>query len=215
MTWSPSDSDNPKPAYGGKAVRIKCYWTKALFWDDNQKHAVGTATFKRISVAAKILTKYTLSLDWPNQVEILEFYDRINPGGGIGGEPFQKLRDLIDRARPPAENRLIVVFTPLVDEWGFTVTHGMWLPWVLVDPRTTSYEPTLMHEIGHACRLGHFDGTIMREANDKYDNFLNFQVHEIYRSYWCEGDRPKEWWIQKGNPHEQAFLWEPRGTPTP
>jgi hypothetical protein len=130
---------------------------------------------------------------------------------------FRPLRSLVDRA-PPPENRLIVVFTPLTstvkfngglaESQGYTFLRSTtWLPWVFVDPR----EPdnyTLLHEIGHACRLAHRHGTIMAQGGAApvlCDSF----VHAIYNSYWCAGPRPRNWYMSRsmsqiGSP----FLWD-------
>jgi hypothetical protein len=227
MTWSPSDSDNPTPAYGGKAVRIRCYWTRALYNWDYEKKPVGSAMTAQIHEAGKILTRYSLGLDVDRSPEYdLDYYDPINPKGD--SESLFKLRDLIDRGRPavrgksagvspPPENRLIVVFTPLPEDYaGWTFCNAAWLPWVVVDPRPSSSPSTLMHEMGHACRLGHYDYSYMQPSGSGATGFFNFQVHEIYRSYWCTGPRPQDWWDQRNtNINSSAFNWPPHNTPTP
>ena len=115
---------------------------------------------------------------------------------------FRPLRSLVDRA-PPKENRLIVVFTPLTGRGrtelsgvqGYTAWRfGIWLPWVLVDPREADNN-TLIHEIGHACRLAHRNGTIMGQGEASAPFICDMQVHEIYKSYWCAGPRPRNWYM--------------------
>ena len=69
-------------------------------------------------------------------------------------EELRPIRKLIEPVTE--ENRLIVVFTPLDGgPSGYTSVFADWLPWVLVDPKHYSYDTYLLHEIGHACRLGH------------------------------------------------------------
>jgi hypothetical protein len=128
-----------------------------------------------------------------------------------------KLRKAVESASPkPREDRLIVVFatTTSVAVGGVTALFPDWLPWIVVRPGGRS----LIHEIGHACRLAHtrtmpqnvmyqgitrarYKGVISDEqrariaaAEGRGDNFCRFQVEEIYKSYWCTGGRPQGWW---------------------
>lgn len=132
------------------------------------------------------------------------------------------IRSLVDRF-PPREDRLIVVFTPLAASAGIgghTFTFASSLPWVIVglpepkEPLSTT--PTwsvevqsyghLIHEIGHACRLNHGPGIMNKDAGGAPAFFCNWQVHEIYKSYWCAGPRPKNWWV-RARPLNGPYLW--------
>jgi len=153
----------------------------------------------------------------PLHPAFLEFNEILDLGNdqNLTEDFFRPLRSLVDRA-PPPENRLIVVFTPLTstikfngglaESQGYTFLRSTTsLPWVLVDPR----EPdnyTLLHEIGHACRLAHRNGTIMGQAGAFAPLLCDSQVHEIYKSYWCAGPRPRNWYMMSrpGSP----FLWD-------
>lgn len=140
-------------------------------------------------------------------------------------EQFRPLRQLIDPTIKN-ENRLIVVFVPLAGgpTNGFTALYQDWLPWVLVDPRDFSDTMALMHEIGHACRLAHqqVDGVARADTQQKLRNMMSFmqkrnqfwdwQVDAIYRSYWCEGSRPQNWWYPRSVRQmavDYPYLWEP------
>jgi hypothetical protein len=131
---------------------------------------------------------------------------------------FRPLRSLVDRA-PPKENRLIVVFTPLTstvtfdgklaESQGYTFLRSTtWLPWVLVDPREVDND-SLLHEIGHACRLAHRPNTIMGQGGAQAPILCDSQVHEIYKSYWCAGPRPRNWYMSRPMSHIGGpFLWD-------
>src|SRR5262249_3383212 len=137
---------------------------------------------------------------------------------------LKPLRSLIDRVPPLRENRLIVVFTPVTGDAEGSIggkaiiQYSNLLPWVLVGP-AFSTEPTpampawvegvgrqnLMPEIGHACRLKQWRG-VMQDGGGP-GVFCNWQVHEIYKSYWCAGQRPKIWWI-RAKPLNGPYMWE-------
>jgi hypothetical protein len=133
-------------------------------------------------------------------------------------EPVRKLIDPVAE-----ENRLVAVFTPLGGAAdGYTATFAGRLPWVLVDPRDFSDTTTLMHEIGHACRLAHQQNNLpAMEAKEsaRYNNLMSYenthdrlwgwQVDTIYDSYWCTGPPPKNWWVRDARlPGGHPFLWD-------
>ncbi len=210
--------DAPQPAYGGNAVRIRAYWSKQILSNMMQY----LHTFNEINLAIQVLRKYTLDLDWGTNIYGLDFYDSIfvNSSGYLN--QLEQIRDLIRTGYhgPPPENRLIVVFTPLRStEIGHTIyTYPRWLPWILIDPRQPAFTGVLLHEIGHACRLGHYADTLMQiGVGGPPDILENFQVHEIYRSYWCTGPRPVDWWhgLARTDSDYQPFLWPPKDQLTP
>jgi hypothetical protein len=156
----------------------------------------------------------------------LDFDETIDLTSNVNREGRLKpLRSLIDRVPPLRENRLIVVFTPVTGEsddgtiGGMAITeYSNWLPWVLVGPAfSTGPTPAmpawyddvgsqkLIHEIGHACRLNHWHG-VMQDGGGPGE-FCNWQVHEINKSYWCAGQRPKNWWVRAW-PLTGPYLWE-------
>lgn len=130
------------------------------------------------------------------------------------------------------DNRLLVVFIPLNGAAGTTVLEADWLPWVLVDPTTIGTNPNvLMHEIGHACRLGHQQEdrpvsrtrqeaeaakliyrNVMMYGGGLCDQLHNWQVEAIHSSYWCNGSRPKNWYNAShkscSSAGNCAFIWD-------
>jgi hypothetical protein len=145
-------------------------------------------------------------------------------GGLPSIEQFKPLRQQIE---PIAhENRLIVAFASMSGgPDGFVALYPDWLPWVLVDPRNFGDQMTLIHEIGHACRLAHQQENVPAQKTQAdsmhYRNIMSYyawrnqlwgwQVEAIYNSYWCEGRRPKNWWDrtwQATLPPDHPFLWK-------
>jgi hypothetical protein len=129
-------------------------------------------------------------------------------------EQFKQLRKLIEPVME--ENRLIVVFVPIVGGAnGYTARFPDWLPWVLVDPRDPSDDTALLHEMGHACRLAHqqmntpaADVHNVMSYGYGLDQLWGWQVDTIYDSYWCQGRRPKDWWVNQILPAGHPFLWD-------
>jgi hypothetical protein len=129
-------------------------------------------------------------------------------------EQFKQLRRLIEPVME--ENRLIVVFVPIVGGAnGYTARFPDWLPWVLVDPRDPSDDTALLHEMGHACRLAHqqmntpaADVHNVMSYGYGLDQLWGWQVDTIYDSYWCQGRRPKDWWVNQILPAGNPFLWD-------
>jgi hypothetical protein len=115
------------------------------------------------------------------------------------------------------DNRLIVVFAPIEGyASGITVTDSRWFPWIVADPRKLTTPTMLLHEIGHACRLGHqqIDSSFGDATNVMYDvevpgasRFWGWQVDTIYDSYWCTGRKPSNWWVKMLQRHN-PFLWD-------
>ena len=162
--------------FAGKPVRIQPFWSAWLFRDDHK--AVLKQSLRQIDNAAAVLKKYTLSLDYgtlsPNLFGIVrQGMPRGSPavldyGFSIPlpdtGRPSESVKAEMKKVHTLArnagsdENRLIVVFMPLSGYGsGFCVLEPECLPWVLVDPSRplAPHSNTLVHEIGHACRLGH------------------------------------------------------------
>jgi len=148
---------------------------------------------------------------------LLNFHGSINipAQGWASPSELQKVRDLINPITD--ESRLVVIFAP-IDGYpdGYTSRDAQWLPWVLVDPRSFASSSTLIHEMGHACRLAHQQEDLGLDApNVMFPNttnqrqFWGWQVDTIYDSYWCTGQRPQEWWDKKNDllPLNHPFLW--------
>ena len=196
--------------------------------------SVHTATRARINQVAKHLPPYVRSVGGTlaghvasaaiNQLhtnqahmELAKQQGRLEFRGGINipseGSPtveeLQKVRSVIDPVTE--ENRLIVVFVPFTEAGapgGYSSRFAQWLPWVLVDPRKVGNRSTLLHEIGHACRLAHQkDPNIMYGYWGDSNHFWGWQVDEIYESYWCKGPKPKNWSELTLLPPGHPFLW--------
>jgi hypothetical protein len=129
--------------------------------------------------------------------------------------PFLEVRKFIDPVAQP--NRLIVVFVPINGPAdGYTALFGQWLPWIVVDPRTFNSASGLIHEIGHACRLGHQqenstgDPTnIMYPLCTNQTQFWSWQVDTIYDSYWCSGYKsPTNYYNRIIRKPDYPFLWD-------
>ena len=110
-----------------------------------------------------------------------------------------------------------MVFAYLSPPGGLCVLSPKWLPWVLVDPRYTQLgDQTLMHEIGHACRLAHTEHGVMNVYGERSDALSYMESWEIYRSYWCTGPRPKAWYQHRPDKYTpQHYLWAPFDKPSP
>jgi hypothetical protein len=129
-------------------------------------------------------------------------------------DQFKALRKLIEPVTEP--NRMIVVFVPISGGAnGYAARFPDWLPWVLVDPRDMSDHTVLLHEMGHACRLAHQQANTPAASVRNvmaYGYGLNqlwgWQVDTIYDSYWCQGRRPKDWWVDQVLPVDHPFLWD-------
>jgi hypothetical protein len=215
--------------YQGKAIRIQAYWTTAI----REKGSSLTESLNMIKTADAILKKYTLSLDWTPQPTGAEFPAGLNfdqvlvvPEGKLGSnkDSYAALYKLM---APTEQDRLAVAFTPLSGSGaGKCILEVDWLPWVVVDPSryTNQKASALLHEIGHACRLGHQQMNIpaqdSQEESDRYRNVMgykdwgdqlwNWQVDAIYNSAWCAGGPPKNWWTMDPNCLQSpdcAFLW--------
>jgi hypothetical protein len=239
---------------GGKAVRIRPFWSTWWFRKDNK--AVLIQSLRLIANANAVLKKYTLALDHaelPAEALLSVDYGGTPKGHpAVLGYPFKiplptsgrllpsmkgYLKEIYDLAKPAArdDDRLIVVFMPLSGPSGYCVHEQEWLPWVVVDP-SQDMEPhsnLLLHEIGHACNLGHQQMDIpayktqqeAEEAKKIYRNVMgygkfqdqlwNWQVDSIYNSYWCAGPRPRNWWvfdpmkICRGGGEDCAVIWDP------
>lgn len=193
-----------KPAYNGEAVRIKPYWTQPIVNDP----VAYFQSWNAINRASQTLREHTLSLDYGS----LNAYNIILPFNDYlytnrvreRAKNYEPYRNLIPDS-PAEQNRLIVIFGHLggIESGHCALVHN-WLPFVIVDPTKWIGGPTLIHEIGHACRAGHVEGSVMEQASDKFRNFCNIHVQEIYNSYWCKGPRPLNWW----NVTSGCFLWE-------
>jgi hypothetical protein len=230
--------------FSGKALRIQCYWAFEI-WNDYTSYMRSSAY---IEGAAQVLKKYTLDIDVKPFRAPAEFAAAVkgkivNPkkgllksvgsyyidagGGGGGPAPGDPLRTEI--GTPAEPNRLIVVFAALNGgASGFTVLKPDWLPWVIVDPRArNATDPsdayTAMHEIGHACRLGHCLGSwepvaTMTPDPDYLANLMltsggleylwGWQVDEIFDSYWCNGPLPNNWWARPSGLGAHVYMWE-------
>ena len=138
-------------------------------------------------------------------------------------ETLRDVRKLIDPVSD--EKRLVVVFAPLEPPGvGYTALAHEWLPWVLVDPSPQAGDSTLLHEIGHACRLAHQQFNAPADPQRDYskpspyrnvmtygeicDQLWGWQVDTIYDSYWCTGPRPTKWWERKVQVMDAPFLWD-------
>ena len=130
---------------------------------------------------------------------------------------FADLRALINE---PPENRLIVVFVEIDVATGYTALFPDWLPWVVVDPSRSADDATLLHEIGHACRLAHQASpdirqelrslfNVMEQGSDVSNHLWGWQVDTIFDLFWCTGPRPTGWSVpMQGAPMYRAFLWD-------
>lgn len=235
--------------YAGKGVRIRVFWSS--WWLRPDQRTALEYSFQLIKNADAVLRKYSLSLDCVPSPDI--FSRPLRTGGllgarvvvdcdgltvpvwGHGGRwadgPKQEGKKLYDslvwaEGNKLTENRLIVVFVPLGHVTGYCVLEPEWLPWVLVDPSNTDSSNLLLHEIGHACRLGHrldtpkvTASTDMEEIRRSYRNVMsyekfrdqlwNWQVDTIYRSYWCNGLPPRNWYnVALGPLTGSAWLWD-------
>ncbi len=216
------ESNQPKPAYNGQPVRIKLFWTQSVVSSGTSYYE----SFSTINAASETLRNHTLSLD-QGSLNHHNFVLPVNTPVFLGGtnemEWLMYLQHLVkntatNSSYTPEENRLLVIFTHInSNQAGKTILKSEWLPFVLVDP--TNDDMTLIHEMGHACRCAHAKGSIM-EACSGYSglkNFYNLQLNEIYKSYWCTGSRPQNWWNTFGSvysPNRGPFMWEPFGVPS-
>jgi hypothetical protein len=231
--------------FSGKSLRIQCYWASEI-WNDYTSYMRSSA---HIESAAQVLRKYTLDIDVKPFRAPAEFAAAFkgkiadakkgllkSPGsyytsfeGGGGPNSGDSLRNEI--GTPVELNRLIVVFAALNGPAsGLTVLKPDWLPWVIVDPRVrgdTKYDSsetyTAIHEIGHACRLGHcLDSwepmATMTPDPDYLANLMlrsgglgylwGWQVDEIFDSYWCNGPSPNNWWTRPSGLGPHIYMWE-------
>jgi hypothetical protein len=231
--------------FSGKSLRIQCYWASEI-WNDYTSYMRSSA---HIESAAQVLRKYTLDIDVKPFRAPAEFAAAFkgkiadakkgllkSPGsyytsfeGGGGPNSGDSLRNEI--GTPVELNRLIVVFAALNGPAsGLTVLKPDWLPWVIVDPRVrgdtkddSSETYTAIHEIGHACRLGHcLDSwepmATMTPDPDYLANLMlrsgglgylwGWQVDEIFDSYWCNGPSPNNWWTRPSGLGPHIYMWE-------
>jgi hypothetical protein len=233
--------------YGGRGVRIRPFWSS--WWLRPEQRVGLMQSFQLIRNADVVLRKYKLSLDCVPSPGIFSLSARLlgsrfivdcdgllvpMEGPWTGKEEGRKLYDSF-KATINEENRLVVVFVPLTGTLGYCVLEPEWLPWVLVDPSTPgAHSPNLLlHEIGHACRLGHQQRdmpvrrtqqeveadrlvyrNVLREDRSPQDQLWNWQVDAFHDSYWCNGRRPMNWYMRQqalkfsdsnGN---VSYLWE-------
>jgi hypothetical protein len=203
-----------KPAYSGAPVRIRPFWTEtAVKYNMSQ-------SLMYLTLANHIFRQHTLSLDydWNGYNYILPFQGELFPDVSMTvRDNYTVLRGLVDKAAlvegyNPDENRLIVIFTHIGGSrgsYGRCVTAPDWLPFVVVDPRSADFS-VLAHEIGHACRCAHVKGSIMEACSvyADYRNFHNIHTWELYKSYWCTGPRPTNWW-DRSNDIRSPYSWAP------
>jgi hypothetical protein len=208
------------PDYNGQAVRIIPYWSSAVFNDV----ATYNKSWVQIRNAHSILSEHTLSLDvlfsGGGFVVPLEQGFLFNMEGEK--EFLNNIFNLINTRDASTgfrrqEDRLIVLFAHLFDVPGVTMLRPHWLPFVIVDPRKSSPR-TLVHEIAHASRCAHVEGSLMESCGDlNATNFHNIHAWEIYRSYWCTGFRPQSWWEygSSGNLLNRGpYMWPPYFEPS-
>lgn len=222
------------PAFNGEPIRIQIYITQAVlnlpgtsFWTPG-----GTAqSIIMLGGAGAIFRQHTLDLN----IRPLNTYNPIIPYDSpiyVGQddakdkELCKQLLNSVDHKKLDSEKRLIVIFA-LIDSaltYGICMLFEEWLPFVIVDPRATDPDVVLAHEIGHACRCAHVKDSVMesclteKQASKK---FHNIHAYELYKSYWCTGPRPKNWFVTQANFHinngytyRGPYLWEPYNNPT-
>lgn len=225
ITTSPSLYKN----FAGKPLRIQVFWTVKI----REQGGALSQSLEMIKTAQTILKKYTLDLDWVPQPTGAEFPAGVNfdqtlfvPGTTTNlGNARSGYATLRDKLTLPPDDRLLVVFTPLNGAGGICVRDPKWLPWVLVDSSQFSNKnaSTLMHEIGHASRLGHQQMDVPAQPtqadSDKFRNVMgpkdtgdqlwNWQAEAFLNSAWCAGGAPKDWWVIDKclQAVDCAFLW--------
>lgn len=200
-----------KPAFGGKSVRISVCLTEAVL---SQKSGMGNV-LACIGAAANTLRAHTLDLHWDGLLPTIAHNGEVSFTSRNREDDAAPLRDLITTQQ---ENHLVVIFTHIAgDTSGITILSQKWLPFVLIDSRSDYM--TLAHELGHACRCAHVKNSIMEGCSvySGYTNFHNIHAYEIYKSYWCTGPRPQNWWdkghINLNSWNNGPYLWPPFDRP--
>lgn len=177
MGGDPNEDITTRPAlyrnFGGKAVRIRPVWSSRLLGSTNNPKL--RHSFQQIRNAEATLRRYTLGLDCQPSPEVFSWplrtlgsrlfvnFDRAlsSPAGDSvslsGLRPDYEAIYRQVKANQVEEDRLVVVFLELRGARGRVILEPDWLPWVVVDPvpDVGAQDNTLLHEIGHACRLGH------------------------------------------------------------
>jgi hypothetical protein len=244
--------------YVGAAVRVQVYWTTPI-WNDVGKKQMSFSQLKYTSMMLKkhtlgldtgfpeIRDPWRLDEYLTYPFKLLRslprgglvnwdgaFYGDLAGKGGLPKDRVTDLRNALERDHPRVTqepDRLVVVFVPFSGAEGYTVLEPEWLPWVLADPGSSPKRlSTMVHEMGHACRLGHQDDKSMIMVDDGYDaqghaqkkaiysrnimswndftnQFYPWQVNSIYESYWCAAinGAPKDWWTMHWLDNSQGY----------
>jgi hypothetical protein len=196
--------------HGGAPVRITCFWTT-----DSSTGATLQWSLDMLKFAADIFSKYTLTLDVfpalsaPLPQALLDWDEPVISFPTTGSPEVMhkmmdflhgqevRLRSKIAEVEGADSSRCIVVFNKVVNDGGITVREREWLPWSIVDPQSSVQ--ALAHEIGHAAGCNHSDfGNPTRRNIMSYessaDRFHPWQVNKIAQSFFCKGQRPRDWY---------------------
>jgi hypothetical protein len=187
-------------------VRVTLFWTSGI--------GPTIQADRYIARADEILRKYGMYLDaTPGTQATSQFslnfsdlidlnYDPRSPGLTLtkGQAALLKLRGLGDAAYRDTQPRLPIFFAKLFGATGYTATETGWWPWCIADVTRPDARPeTMIHEIGHAAMLKHYQKyeqtshNIMSYGTDRYE-FLPTQIDQLRSGYFVLGGPPAAGW---------------------
>jgi hypothetical protein len=189
-----------------QAARVTLFWTSSI---GNKDQAT-----RYLLRADEVLRNYAMyldcmpgyyptsqfSLEWSDTIDV--DYDPQSPGLSRtkGHAALLKLRGLGDAAYKDTKPRLPVFFAKLSGASGYTATETGWWPWCVVDVSRTGDSPeTMIHEMGHAALLKHYNKYDMNSRNimswgKNKSEFLPTQISKIWNSYYVTGNSPEAGW---------------------
>jgi hypothetical protein len=189
-----------------QAARVTLFWTSGIGHSDQASRYIARADAvlrqygMYLDCMPGVLASSQFSLDWNDPIDVN--YDPHSPGLTLtkGQAALLKLRGLGDAAYRDTTPRLPVFFAKLVGANGYTPTETGWWPWCVVDVSRPDARPeTMIHEMGHAALLKHYQKyemsshNIMSYAPDRSE-FQPLQVSKILKSYYVQGNAPEAGW---------------------